>query len=170
MGEEIMVYMNDSTIDWAHIQNQALSAEQVDSLNYNQVSGKDIKAYFENGEMKQVDVIGSVRVVYYPMEKDSTLLGMNVSETSQLSMFLQNRKLKKMIMSPKSNGTLYPMTQIPKNKMKLDNFAWFDHVRPLSKEDIFIWRGKGAGQELKKTTRGAAPLPNQKLFENQKKE
>ena len=120
--------------------------------------------------MKQVDVIGSVRVVYYPMEKDSTLLGMNVSETSQLSMFLQNRKLKKMIMSPKSNGTLYPMTQIPKNKMKLDNFAWFDHVRPLSKEDIFIWRGKGAGQELKKTTRGAAPLPNQKLFENQKKE
>ena len=170
LGEEIMVYMNDSTIDWAHIQNQALSAEQVDSLNYNQVSGKDIKAYFENGEMKQVDVIGSVRVVYYPMEKDSTLLGMNVSETSQLSMFLQNRKLKKMIMSPKSNGTLYPMTQIPKNKMKLDNFAWFDHVRPLSKEDIFIWRGKGAGQELKKTTRGAAPLPNQKLFENQKKE
>ena len=81
-------------------------------------------------------------------------------------MFLENRKLKKMTMSPKSNGTLYPMTQIPPAKMKLDNFAWFDYVRPLNKEDIFKWRGKGAGQELKKSTRGAAPLPNQKLFEN----
>ena len=170
LGEEIMIYMNDSTIDRAHIQNQALSVERLDSINYNQVSGKDMKAYFEGGEMKQVDVIGSVRLVYYPMEKDSTLLGMNSSETSQLSMFLENRKLKKMTMSPKSNGILYPMTQIPPEKMKLDNFAWFDYVRPRNKEDIFNWRGKGVGQELKKSTRGAAPLPNQKLFENTKKE
>jgi hypothetical protein len=84
-------------------------------------------------------------------------------------MFLENRKLKKMSMSPKANGTLYPMTQIPPAKMKLDNFVWFDYVRPLSKEDLFVWRGKGVGQELKKSTRGAAPLPNQKLFENTKK-
>ena len=170
LGEEVMVYMNDSTIDWAHIQNQALSVERLDSANYNQVTGKEMKAFFKGKEMRQVDVIGSVRLVYYPMEKDSTFIGMNISETSQLSMFLENRKLKKMIMSPKSNGTLYPMTQIPSNKKKLDNFAWFDYVRPLSKEDIFNWRGKGAGQELKKSTRGAAPLPNQKLFENNKKE
>ena len=165
LGEEIMIYMNDSTIDWAHIENQALSVERIDSVNYNQVTGKEMKAFFKGGEMRQVDVIGSVRLVYYPMEKDSTLLGMNVSETGQLNMFLENRKLKKMIMSPKSNGTLYPMSQIPPAKAKLDNFAWFDYVRPLSKEDIFVWRGKGAGQELKKSTRGAAPLPNQKLFE-----
>ena len=170
LGEKIMIYMNDSTIEWAHIQNQTLSVEQLDSLNYNQVSGKDMKAYFEGGEMKQVDVDGSVRLVYFPMEKDSTLLGMNCSETSKLSMFLENRKLKKLAMSPKANGTLYPMTQIPPAKMKLDNFAWFDYVRPLNKADIFNWRGKGAGQELKKSTRGAAPLPNQKLFENTKKE
>lgn len=170
LGENIMIYMNDSTVDWAHIQNQALSVERIDSANYNQVTGKEMKAFFKDGEMNQVDVIGSVRLVYYPMEKDSTLIGMNISETSQLSMFLQNRKLKKIIMSPKSNGTLYPMSQIPSDKKKLDNFAWFDYVRPLNKEDIFDWRGKGAGQELKKSTRGAAPLPNQKLFENKKKE
>ncbi len=165
MSEEIFINMNDSNIEWAHIENQALSVERIDSVNYNQVTGKEMKAFFKGGEMRQVDVIGSVRLVYYPMEKDSTLLGMNVSETSQLNMFLENRKLKKMIMSPKSNGTLYPMSQIPPAKAKLDNFAWFDYVRPLSKEDIFVWRGKGAGQELKKSTRGAAPLPNQKLFE-----
>lgn len=97
-----MIYMNDSTIDWAHIHNQTLSVEKLDSVNYNQVTGKDIKAYFKNGEMHQVDVIGSVRVVYYPMESDSTLIGMNVSETSLLNIYLENRKMKKMVMSPKS--------------------------------------------------------------------
>ena len=72
-----------------------------------------------------------------PQESDSTLIGMNVSETSLLNMFLENRKMKKMIMSPKSNGTLYPMLQRPPEKMKLDNFVWFDYIRPLDKEDIF---------------------------------
>ncbi len=170
LGEEIMVYMNDSTIDWAHIDNQALSVARIDSVHYNQVSGKEMKAFFKDGDMRQVDVNSSVRLVYYPMEeKDSTLIGMNISETSELKMFLENRKLKKIVMSPKTNGTLYPMSQIPSDKMKLDNFVWFDYIRPQNKEDIFHWRGKGAGQELKKSTRGAAPLPNQKLFDNNKK-
>lgn len=166
LGEQIKVYMNDSTIDRAHIENQALSVERIDSVNYNQVEGKEMKAFFRDGEMNRVDVIGSVRLVYYPMEQDSTLIGMNVSETSQLNIFLENRKLKRMVMSPKSNGTLYPMSQIPPAKMKLAGFAWFDYIRPQNKDDIFEWRGKGAGMELKKSTRGAAPLPNQKLFDS----
>ena len=58
-----------------------------------------------------------------------------------------------MVMSPKSNGTLYPMLQLPPDKMKLENFNWFDYIRPLNKEDIFNWRGKKAGQELKKSNR-----------------
>ena len=168
LGEKIMIYMNDSTIDWAHIQNQALSVEQLDSTSYNQVTGKEIKAWFQGGEMRKVDVIGSVRLVYYPMESDSTLIGMNVSETSLLNMFLENRKMKKMIMSPKSNGTLYPMLQRPPEKMKLDNFVWFDYICPLDKEDIFEWRGKKAGQELKKSNRSAVPLPNHNLFNKKK--
>ena len=135
----------------------------------NLMEAKDIKAYFKNGEMHQVDVIGSVRVVYYPMESDSTLIGMNVSETSLLNIYLENRKMKKMVMSPKSNGTLYPMLQLPPDKMKLENFNWFDYIRLLNKEDIFNWRGKKAGQELKKSNRGAAPLPNQDLFNKKKK-
>ena len=168
LGEKIMIYMNDSTIDWAHIQNQALSVEQLDSTSYNQVTGKEMKAWFQGGEMRKVDVIGSVRLVYYPMESDSTLIGMNVSETSLLNMFLENRKMKKMIMSPKSNGTLYPMLQRPPEKMKLDNFVWFDYIRPLDKEDIFEWRGKKAGQGLKKSNRSAVPLPNHNLFNKKK--
>lgn len=168
LGEEVMVYMNDSTIDWAHIHNQTLSVEKIDSVNYNQVTGKDMKAYFKGGEMHRVDVIGSVRLVYYPMEKDSTLMGMNVMEGGELNMFLENRKLVKGVMSPQPKGVFYPMDQLPPKAMKLDNFAWFDYIRPLNKQDIFHWRGKSADQQLKKSTRSGAPLPNQDLFKKEK--
>jgi lipopolysaccharide export system protein LptA len=164
LGEEIMVYMNDSTIDWAHVHNQTLSVEKIDSVNYNQVTGKDMKAYFKDGEMYKVDVIGSVRVIYYPMEKDSTLMGMNVMEGGELNMYLENRKLVRGVMFPQPKGTFYPMDQIPPKALKLDNFAWFDYIKPLDKNDIFNWRAKRADQVLKKSSRSGAPLPNQNLF------
>ncbi len=170
IGEKVLIYMNDSTIDWAHIINQALSVEQIDTTKYNQVTGKEMKAFFRGGEMKKVEVIGSVRLVYYPMDSDSTLIGMNVSETSQLDIYLEQQKLDHMVMSPQSNGTLYPLPQIPKGKDKLDNFVWFDYIRPLNKDDIFEWRAKKAGDELKKNIRGPIELPNQHLFDQQKKE
>ena len=169
LGEEIRVYMNDSTIDRAHIWNQALSVERIDSANYNQVSGKEMKAFFEDGKIRKVDVLNSVRLIYYPMESDSTLIGMVTAESSELNAFLEDMKLKTVVMKPKTNGVMYPMDQLPPAKMRLDNFGWFDYIRPLNKKDIFNWRGKKAGQELKKTTRGNAPLPNQNLFENNKK-
>ena len=168
LGEEIKIYMNDSTIDWAHIINQALSVEQLDTTKYNQVTGKEMKAYFRDRQMYKTEVIGSVRVVYYPMDSDSTLIGMNVSETSKLDIYLENQKLEKMVMSPKSNGTLYPITQIPSGTDKLQNFVWFDYIRPLNKEDIFNWRSKKVEDQLKKNVRGPVELPNQHLFETKK--
>jgi hypothetical protein len=69
----------------------------------------------------------------------------------------EQRKLEKIWM-PKATGTLYPMTQIPPGKLRLSQFAWFEHVRPVDKDDVFNWRGKGAGAELKVIERHAAPL------------
>ena len=120
--------------------------------------------------MDKAEVEGSVRMVYYPMEKDSTILYMNVSEASTVDVYLVNRKMKRLVMKTQPNGVLYPLEQAPADRSRLDNFAWFDYIRPLNKEDIFHWRGKKAGQELKKNVRGNVPLPNQKLFENNQKE
>lgn len=164
LGEEIKVYMNDSTIDWAHIINQAFAAEKKDSVHYNQITGKEMKAYFEAGEMKKVDVLGNVRLIFYPEERDSSLIVMNYSETSILNMYLKNRKMETAVMKPKSNGVAYPLNQIPDDKYRLSNFVWFDYIRPRDKEDIFNWRGKKAGEELKKNTRRPLPLPNHDLL------
>ncbi len=169
VGERVHVYMNDSTIDWAHIVNQALSVEQVDSTMFNQVAGKEMMSYFRNGQMHKTEVVGTVRVVYYPMDSDSTLIGMNVSETSKLELYLENQKLDKMVMSPKSNGTLYPMNQIPAGADRLQNFVWFDYIRPKNKEDIFHWRGKKMEDQLKKNVRGTIELPNEHLFGGKEK-
>ena len=162
LGEEIKVYMKNNQVDWAHIINQTLVVEQKDEEHYNQISGKEIKAYFRENELHEVDIVGNVLVVFYPQEEDSTMIGMNTSETSRLNMFFEQQRIDKMIMSPKSNGVLYPMDQIPEDKLRLSNFFWFDYIRPKNKDDIFDWRPKKEEARLKKSDRAPIDLSKRK--------
>ena len=159
LGEEIQVFMKDSTIDRAHIINQALTAELMpDKEHYQQLSSKEMFAYFTKGQITQTEAIGNVRSIYYPVDdKDSTLMGLVYIETDTMKMFMRDRQLQK-IWTSKTDGTWYPMTQIPPERYRLDGFTWFDYIRPINKDDIYEWRGKKDGTQLKNITRHAAPL------------
>lgn len=159
LGEEIQVFMKDSTIDRAHIINQALTAELMpDKEHYQQLSSKEMFAYFTKGQITQTEAIGNVRSIYYPVDdKDSTLMGLVYIETDTMKMFMRDRQLQK-IWTSKTDGTWYPMTQIPPERYKLDGFTWFDYIRPINKDDIYEWRVKKDGTQLKNITRHAAPL------------
>ena len=144
LGDEIRVYLNDSTIRMAHIIGQALSVEKVDDEeHYNQISSKEMMAFFENGNIRRAISSGNVRAVYYPIdEKDTSIIVMDYTETDTMKMFFTpERKLEKIWM-PKAEGTWYPLTQIPSGKDKLEQFAWFDDLRPVNKNDVFNWRGR----------------------------
>lgn len=164
LGEEIRAYMADSTIRFAHVIGQALSIEQMpDSVHYNQITSSEMKSYFEKGEMKMTEAIGNVQTVYYMTnDKDSSLVGLNYLETDTMRMYLgAARKLDK-IWTNKFTSTMYPITQVPPAKYKLPNFAWFENLRPKDKNDIFVWRGKSSGTELKSIKRHEAPLQSLK--------
>ena len=163
LGEVIRVYLNDSTVEWAHVENQALIVERVDTNQYNQISGRDVRAYFVNGNIDKTDVEGNVQVVYYYTEVgDSKPFGMNTTECTYLTAYMKDRQVDKLFIKQQSNGVFYPITQVPAGKDKLPNFAWLNKLRPLSKEDIMIWRGKSDEQKLKVTTRREVPLPSLK--------
>lgn len=160
LGEQIKAYMNDSTIRFAHVIGQALSVEQLpDSVHYNQVASQEMKAYFEQGEIKKSEAIGNVQTVYYVTnDKDSSLVGLNYLETDTMRMFVgAQRKLDK-IWTNKFTSTMYPLTQTPPSKYKLPSFAWFDDIRPKDKNDIFVWKAKAKGSELKAIKRHQVPL------------
>lgn len=157
VGEEINVFMNDSTIDSAHVDRQALMVERLDSLHYNQVASQRMRSYYVNGEMSENRAIGNVRVVNYPLEKDSAIVQQNYIETSKARMFMAERKLRR-IWAPAGKGTLYPAGTAPAERTQLEGFAWFDYIRPTSPDDVFVWRPKRRGSELKATIRRQAPL------------
>lgn len=159
LGEVIEVFMKDSTIDRAHVINQALSVEMLpDSTRFNQIASREMFGYFTDGELRETEAIGNVQCVYYFQDdKDSSLISMTNLETDTMRMFMLDRQLQS-IWTCKQSGVMYPITQIPPAKDKLPSFAWFDYIRPTDKYDIFNWRGKSKGSELRNISRKAAPL------------
>ena len=157
-GQEIRIYMNDSTIDWTHIIGQAFSAEQLnDTVHFNQISSREMKSFFRNGELAESHAIDNVLVDYFYIDEvDSVVTTMNYTETPLLKIYLKDRKMNRIWME-KPSGFYYPVMQIPADKYPLPQFAWFDYVRPKNKEDIFNWRPKKEGTELKEQSRREPP-------------
>ena len=160
LGEVIKVYMNDSTVRRAEIIEQALSVEKVDEKeHFNQVSSRRMDAFFEEGAMRLAVASGNVKTIYYNTDsKDSTVTEHNYLETDTMRMYISKQRQLERIWTSRASGTITPVTQIPPEKYRLPEFAWFDYVRPLNKEDIFNWRGKKGGTELKAVRRREAPL------------
>ncbi len=160
LGEVIRVYSNDSTIREAHVIGQALSVERCDEEDhYNQISSNEIDAFFTDGALRHICCVGNVKVIYYPVdENDSTLMLLNYTETDTLRTYMaEDRQLEK-IWTSKHVSDMYPMTQIPPEKYKLPEFAWFEELRPVDKDDVFNWRGKKDEEKLKSLNNAAPPM------------
>lgn len=166
LGEEIKAFFNDSTLDSIQVLRQALSVERLDSVHYNQVAGKEMHSYFADGELYLTTSVGNVIVNYYPFDDDSLMIGMNHVETTLMKLYLKTRKVDRIWM-PAATGTMYPIPLVPPSVLYLENFAWFDYIRPRDKNDIFEWRPKYAGTELKKSVQRQAP--KQRLSDVKKK-
>lgn len=157
VGEEIHIYANDSTIDSVYVREQAILVEQLDSVHFNQVAGQLMRSYYENGEMKLNCVDGNVYVVNFPLENDSSIIYQNYTETTKLRMYMKDKKVKR-IWAPASVGCFYVAGLAPKDRTRLSNFVWFDYIRPVDKNDLFVWRPKKRGTELKPSVRHVAPM------------
>ena len=143
VGDRIEVFLRDSVIDRAHIIGNCFSIQQLrtDTTCYNQVSSKEMFAFFVDGNIHEARAKDNVLIGYYFEEGDSIPIIYNYQETTELRMFLKDRKLQR-VWTPKTSGTMYPLNQIPANRKRLPGFMWYDGVRPLNRDDIFHWRSK----------------------------
>ena len=116
-----------------------MSAEKIDSLYYNQLSGKDIIAHVDSGQVRRVEVNGNAETIYFVREDaDSTLIGANRTESSFVVMYFLNKKVDRIILTPSSSGIFYPIEKVSDDKIFLSGFFWLSEQRPRSKEDVFL--------------------------------
>lgn len=136
-GDTIEIYMNDSTIDYAHVIQFAFAVQHLDSSYYNQLKGNDLKAYFEGQTVRQIDVEGNAESIYYPLEGDGAKIGLNETKSGFLTIWVKENKLEKLKIWPTPLGNLTPIPDLKPEQKTLKDFYWYDYLRPKNKDDIY---------------------------------
>ena len=137
-GDEINIHLNDSAADWATLPTGGLMAEHLGEIYYDQLSGKKMKAWFEEKELRRLDVDGNVQVIMFPQEDDSTYNKMVNAESSYLRLNLKpKQEVDRITMWPEVSGSVTPLFLAKKTDMYLPQFHWYDMLRPASPDDIY---------------------------------
>lgn len=138
-SEYIELQMANNKLNTAHFYNNSFIISKEDTGKFNQIKGRKMTGYFKDNELNQVFVSGNGQTVYYA--KDSSgIIGINKAESSDLKIYLENRKVKRIVFLTQPNATLYPPEKAPMEEQKLHGFKWYEKSRPLSKNDIFLWQ------------------------------
>lgn len=138
-GNQINIHFNDSAVDYAELPNNAFVAEHLGEVYYNQITGKKMKAYFIDNEMRRLEVDGNAMVFMLPMENDSTYNKYVTAEGSFLTMYLKPKKeVERIVMWPQPSGRAVPLYLAKKSQLYLPGFQWYETLRPQNAEDIFV--------------------------------
>lgn len=137
-GNEIQLHMGDSTIEYARLPKFAFTAQQIEGDYFDQLSGKEMVAYFTDGQLSHLDVNGNVEAIMMPMENDSTYNKVINVASSFLSADFVDQKIDRMKMWPETSGTVTPLYLAKKSLFRLSKFRWFVGIRPNSPLDVFI--------------------------------
>ena len=136
-GNRIILYLNDSTIDRALLPDFAFTAQHIEDDYYNQLTGKVMEAWFNNGELSRLDVSNSVEAIFYPEENDSTINKMVNLQTANMRGWFEKRALIRMKTWPESNGRVTPLYLAKRSDLLLSKFQWYGTLRPRDSQDIF---------------------------------
>lgn len=138
-SEFIQLYMKNKKMERMELKNSAFLIGQEDSLKFTQVKGKNMTGYFADNELKKLIVKGNGQTVYFPKDEND-YIGMNKTTSTDIIIYMKDKKPSDIILITKPEGTLYPLKDVTKEDMYLKDFLWQENKRPKEMKDIFVWK------------------------------
>lgn len=173
-GDTINVFFkNKKTHSFQVLQNAFIVNLETDTTKFNQVKGKRITGFFNNGELRDMYVDGNAESMYYNKDKNGNYDTMNQTVSGRIKFKFVDKELSEVTVIKKNEGTMFPIDKMPKEPL-LTGFIWKPELRPTSKADIIKGRKtvrtppkKGAttppGKSTEKDPSGVRPiLPGKK--------
>ncbi len=117
-------------------ENAFIIAMEDDSLRFNQIKGKNMIGFVKQNNLYKINVDGNGQSNYYARDNKG-LIGLNKAESSNITIYMDKGKVKKIAFIKSPDGELKPMANIEDADKLLPGFNWLAELRPKNKEDIF---------------------------------
>ena len=120
---------------------------QEDTLgDYNQVKGRRMTAYFQQNQMRRIDVLGNAESIYFTLEGDSVMSGMNKSVSASMTLRFVSNKMKQLTWHGNPEASYTPPAELKAENKQFKGFKWRATERPTRRQVL----GKHFAGDLRK--------------------
>jgi lipopolysaccharide export system protein LptA len=141
-ADSIWLHVSKNRIDSMQLFNLAFIISRDSTHSFNQIKGKQMKAYFRDNELHSIRVDGNAETVYFVRDEERLLIGINKSVSSSMIIRLLDRQINDIVYLTEPDATLYPENELKEDELFLRDFYWIEAERPWSRDHIFKWGGE----------------------------
>jgi len=134
-ADHIVSRYKNNFIDKMFFKGSAFICSQEDSSRFNQIKGKEMEAFFREGKLSKLDVMGNGQTVYYVRDKGQ-IVAANRAESVNLSISIREGTVSSILFRSKPTATLFPIDKVAYEDVTLVGFTWNSGLRPKSKYEI----------------------------------
>lgn len=132
------------------LQNAFLVNVNADSARYNQIKGRLITAFFEDGKLQNMFVDGNAESIYFNQNDKKVYTDMNQTVSSRIKILFKNKEITRIVTIREPEGVRTPIPEL-KEDVFLTGFTWKPELRPRSKKEVINGRATAKPIAKKKT-------------------
>ncbi|GAB3336374.1 hypothetical protein GCM10027299_46350 [Larkinella ripae] len=135
-GDSITALMKNNRINKMLLRGHSFVISQDTLLNFNQVKGRTLTSYFaydrklDRSDIDHVVVEGNGESLYFAVDDNNKMVGMNRVLCSKMTIRFADRKVKKISFYGQPDSKLVPPQEMKESEKKLDGFNWRIAERP----------------------------------------
>lgn len=133
-GDTIFVTIQEGEISEVLIKGNGFIITSPDSIFFNQIKGRTITAYFEDGALYRTDVEGNAESIYFPLDEAGAYIAMNKIICSRIEMTFENNNVTGVSFLEKPTGDLISMKEVTSENSILKGYRNLDRLRPKNVE------------------------------------
>lgn len=137
-GDTICFKFRNDSLDYVDVLVKALAVQEIDTIMYNQLAGRKMRAYMQDTLVRQIKVDGNAEVIKYEQqERSKRWFMMNRIESPTIIADFDEGQMTKTLLLGLASGKGYPVKMLTPEIRFLSSFHWEDARRPKSKKDLF---------------------------------
>ncbi len=130
VADSINIYMANDQIDRLYMSGDAFVVSQDTLTNFNQIKGKTITANFRENEIDHILVDGNGESIYFALEGDTVMVGMNKILCGKMNMRFEEQELSTIKFYTNPEGKFIPPHELQDLDRKLIGFEWRIEEKP----------------------------------------
>ncbi|AKD02162.1 OstA-like protein [Pontibacter korlensis] len=168
VADTIHIQLRNQTIDRMYMYSNAFIVSEDSLKNYNQVKGRDMTAFFHDGDIRRVNVNGNGESLYFALEGDTVLTGMNKAICSDMILKFAENKLKTISFLMQPDASFVPPHELNEESKQLEGFAWLSQLRPTKQQVLSTQQPAAVQAPPVKKEPAAKPAGNKKAAPRKK--